>query len=486
LTNSTTTTTTSTTTGPSLPTTNQQIIKQLESDENLMPNEACLNELILPDTRIFASLLNKDSNAVTAAHSTNKETNTNTNKRVLTDLTYKTVLIGNSEHIILDNLQNLADFRGDFTKLKNLATAVANRFNKPVTIPAFMLIDNKNSLEKVKECLNEKNIHPIIIETAANNSNNQTVVQPEPTKPIAPSKPAAAAAAQFKEQNHYIIQTLNKQTPSQISSEQQQQVLNNNKNQIPATNKRINELEQPAQKKIRKPKVVKTPNSKFLSSIANNNNNNSSCESAGNTPNKLDTSSLNQSSNNNSNTMNLSNLSVNQILKLEPQMPLNNQQEQNSAQLLNTFINESLMIQQQQQQQQQKQQQLQQQQQQQQILVTELKKEINQSIEYLDQNNISYQIIDTNQQQQQQQHQQQQQLIADQQNVIYVQQQQQPNQYIEQVLDQQQINFLPQNDQQQQQQQQQTLFINSNNEYDFNFDPFDSNVLFNLNEMEFI
>ena len=113
-----------------------------------MPNEACLNELILPDTRIFASLLNKDSNAVTAAHSTNKETNTNTNKRVLTDLTYKTVLIGNSEHIILDNLQNLADFRGDFTKLKNLATAVANRFNKPVTIPAFMLIDNKNSLEK--------------------------------------------------------------------------------------------------------------------------------------------------------------------------------------------------------------------------------------------------------------------------------------------------------------------------------------------------
>ena len=31
------------------------------------------------------------------------------------------------------------------------------------------------------------------------------------------------------------------------------------------------------------------------------------------------------------------------------------------------------------------------------------------------------------------------------------------------------------------------LATNSNiNEYDFNFDPFDSNVLFNLNDMEFI
>ena len=79
---------------------------------------------------------------------------------------------------------------GDFSKLKNLAAAVANRFNKPVTIPAFLLIDNKFSLEQVKESLNEKHIHPIIIETnaataASQSSKQQQIQQPSQLQPIA-------------------------------------------------------------------------------------------------------------------------------------------------------------------------------------------------------------------------------------------------------------------------------------------------------------
>ena len=154
---------------------NSTLVKALGADsladEQFVPNEDFLNDLLLPDTRIFASLLNKD------ARDSINTLNTGSGHKggSLTDLTFKTVLIGNCEHIILDNLNNLSDFRGDFSKLQNLARAVANKFNKPVTIPAFFMIDDKPAVAKVKENLKEKNIYPIVIETNSSHSmNNET------------------------------------------------------------------------------------------------------------------------------------------------------------------------------------------------------------------------------------------------------------------------------------------------------------------------
>ena len=501
-----------------------------QSDENIMPSESILNELILPDTRIFASLLNKDSNAAAAAStaaaascSLNQKDLAN-NKRVLTDLTYKTILIGNCEHIILDNLHNLADFRGDFTKLKNLASAVANRFNKPVTIPAFLLIENKLSLEKVKECLNEKQIHPIIIETSStstsnstpqnnnnNNNNNYKTTQNQTNQ----------TNKQFKEQNQHIIQTLNKQTPTVIEHQPQPEqqppqiiatntITNTKKSNASSSAKRINTIVSSSgvaenvtgevltvPKKPRKPKTCKAAtsgaaNAKFVSSLANEllsaaNAGAASTSTANNTPVKLQdqlsTSTANISSissstqsthllNQSANLINVSNMSVNQILKLEQQQQQQQQQQnQNSDQLLNNFISEVNN---------------------QQMNNCLIKKEIkieqvpvpstNELIGYNMQlqNQVSYDMLiasnnqmDLIQQQQQQQ-------------TLQLQESNENNQiYIQQTHDQM-VDISQNNNYIIQQQQQPITFTNQANDYDFNFDPFDSNALFNLNEMEFI
>jgi hypothetical protein len=136
-------------------------------DENFLSENAIgeLNEFILPDTRIFASLLNKTGQQSTS----NKAGN---NKRNL-DLTYKTAMIGQTEHVILDNQNNLSDYKGNLVQLQNLACLIANQLKKPVTIPAFMLIEQDN-IDEIKSLFNEKNINPIVIETQMpSNSDNK-------------------------------------------------------------------------------------------------------------------------------------------------------------------------------------------------------------------------------------------------------------------------------------------------------------------------
>ncbi len=99
------------------------------------------------------------------ASANNQNSNINTKTKTHADLTYKTVMIGNTEHIVLDNLTNLSDYRGDFSKLQTLASAVANKFNKPVTIPAFMLMtEETKAIERIKEQLMEDSIQPILID----------------------------------------------------------------------------------------------------------------------------------------------------------------------------------------------------------------------------------------------------------------------------------------------------------------------------------
>ena len=82
---------------------------------------------------------------------------------------------GNTEHIILDNFYNLSDYRGDFAKLQTLACAVANKFNKPVTIPSFLLLKDDSVVQNVKKELIGNNINPLIIENLECNDNTSNV-----------------------------------------------------------------------------------------------------------------------------------------------------------------------------------------------------------------------------------------------------------------------------------------------------------------------
>lgn len=167
------------------------------TDENI---DSILNSLIVPDTRIFASFLSKDfnNNKNIIPNLTFPEPTHTTNP--LNELAYKTLIIGNNEHIILDNPNNLSDFRGSYEKLKNVAIALANKLNKPVSVPAFLLIESEEALEDVRESLIQKQINPIIIETTNNlnqsvNNTNETVQKtkavPKSCTASAPKKRAA-------------------------------------------------------------------------------------------------------------------------------------------------------------------------------------------------------------------------------------------------------------------------------------------------------
>lgn len=126
--------------------------------ELLLNADSLLNDLILPDTRIFASLLNKDNNNATAANVSN-------DKKIDTNLMCKKAVIGNREHIIIDNSNNLSDYKGNFSDLKKLATIMADQFNRPVTIPAFLVVEQQSTVDSVKQMLDQKNIKPVVIDT---------------------------------------------------------------------------------------------------------------------------------------------------------------------------------------------------------------------------------------------------------------------------------------------------------------------------------
>jgi len=171
---------------------NHQSLNQINTaDENV---DSLLNNFILPDTRIFASLLSKDfnNNSNIMPNLTFPEPTNTSNP--LNELAYKTLIIGNNEHIILDNPNNLSDFRGSYEKLKNVAIALANKLNKPVSVPAFLLIDSEEALENVRDTLSQKQINPIIIETTnslthSDNNTNEFV----PSAKITPKLTASAS-----------------------------------------------------------------------------------------------------------------------------------------------------------------------------------------------------------------------------------------------------------------------------------------------------
>ena len=109
------------------------------------------------------------------------------------------ILNSNNEHIILDNPNNLSDFRGSYEKLKNVAIALANKLNKPVSVPAFLLIDSEEALENVRDTLSQKQINPIIIETTnslthSDNNTNEFVASAKITPKLTASASKKRAA----------------------------------------------------------------------------------------------------------------------------------------------------------------------------------------------------------------------------------------------------------------------------------------------------
>jgi hypothetical protein len=125
------------------------------------------------------------------------------------NLKFKTAMIGNREHVILDNANNLSDFRGKFAELKHLACSVADHLNKPVTIPAFLVVDDIASIENIKMLLAEKCINPIVINTQTN-TNSVARSEPDENSQKMMMNGYIDSRNRYNQQQHpFLIQTLN-------------------------------------------------------------------------------------------------------------------------------------------------------------------------------------------------------------------------------------------------------------------------------------
>lgn len=190
-------------------------------------NEKQLNEILLPDTRIFASLLNKDQHQSGSDAAMMTNTANGVKKQTDLNLKYKTTMIGNREHVILDNANNLSDFRGSFGELKNLACSVATHLNKPVTIPAFLVVDEESCIERIKSMLSEKNINPIVINTGDGGAKSESVkneAKPEEVIVSQDSRVKLVMSSTAHQQHPHLVQTLNKKL---VASPVPQQTSNN-------------------------------------------------------------------------------------------------------------------------------------------------------------------------------------------------------------------------------------------------------------------
>jgi hypothetical protein len=137
------------------------------------------------------------------------------------NLKFKTAMIGNREHVILDNANNLSDFRGKYADLKHLACSVADHLNKPVIIPAFLVVDDLASIEKIKALLAEKCINPIVINTQTNaqKSSESSAASDENCQQKANGQHTEANGTYVNSRNKYnqqqhpfLIQTLSNDT----------------------------------------------------------------------------------------------------------------------------------------------------------------------------------------------------------------------------------------------------------------------------------
>ena len=114
-----------------------------------------LNQYMVPDTRVFKRLLK-------APHLMKKKADGKLQQGTDT-LTYKTVMIGSVEHIVLDNIENLSNFSGNIEKLKLYAYTLATRLQKPVTIPGFLSLKDKNISKNIDTTLDSVLKRPLYV-----------------------------------------------------------------------------------------------------------------------------------------------------------------------------------------------------------------------------------------------------------------------------------------------------------------------------------
>jgi len=97
---------------------------------------------VIGDSRILTSSAPNFEALLTDLHDTdNGVPRTPSNNE---QITYKIVRLNNVEHVILDNAHHLANFRGQqaIERLHAFAGMLAAKLNRPVTIPAFLMLEN--------------------------------------------------------------------------------------------------------------------------------------------------------------------------------------------------------------------------------------------------------------------------------------------------------------------------------------------------------
>jgi hypothetical protein len=184
------------------------------------------------------------------------------------NLKFKTALIGNREHVILDNPNNLSDFRGQYGELKHLACQVANHLNKPVTIPAFLVVDDPAAIERIKRLLADKCINPVVINT----QNAAVATRQQQLADSADENSYLSSRNRYNQQQHpHLIQTLNSNTRASMSAPNSaNQSLNNGNetsHQVVTPKVEVKETQVPV--KVEKPKKPRAPRTKKATALQN-------------------------------------------------------------------------------------------------------------------------------------------------------------------------------------------------------------------------
>jgi hypothetical protein len=130
-----------------------------ENRENLTISTDYLNKYLIPDSRVLKNYLRKFEPS-----STTSKVQFDNNKEL--QIAYRLVTINNVEHVLLENSENLNNFKENIEKLQSLACMLATKLNKPVTIPAYLLVKKTAgfSEESVRELFRENKLTPVITE----------------------------------------------------------------------------------------------------------------------------------------------------------------------------------------------------------------------------------------------------------------------------------------------------------------------------------
>lgn len=134
------------------------ILSPNENRENLTISTDYLDKYLIPDSRVLKNYLRKfePSSTTHKIQLDNKEQS----------IQYRLANINNVEHVLIENNENLNNFKENIEKLQSLASMLATKLNKPVTIPAYLLVKKTAgfSEESVRELFRANKLTPVITE----------------------------------------------------------------------------------------------------------------------------------------------------------------------------------------------------------------------------------------------------------------------------------------------------------------------------------